>query len=140
MAQQVDPSRYISKLSNKLRREMDRNSFRGTYSGSQGKALHFILAHEGEDVFQRDIEEEFGLRPPSATALLKKMEASGLIHRESVPYDRRMKRIVATPKALAYRQQVMADLERLEKKLRGNLTDRELETWADLSQRIIENL
>ena len=64
-------ARYISKLSNKLRRKIDAFSSRENFSGSQGRVLHFILA-QNNDVFQKDIEEEYSLRPPTATELLKK--------------------------------------------------------------------
>ena len=66
-------ARYINNLSNKLRRKIDAFSSRAVFSGSQGRVLHFVLA-QSRDVFQKDIEEEFSLRPPTATQLLKKME------------------------------------------------------------------
>lgn len=37
-------ARYISKLSNKLRRRLDTLSSRKDFSGSQGRTLHFLLA------------------------------------------------------------------------------------------------
>ena len=73
-------ARYVSKLSNKLRRKMDMLSSRKEFSGSQGRALHFLLA-QTEDVFQKDIEEEYSIRPSTATELLKQMEKNGLILR-----------------------------------------------------------
>ena len=40
-----------------------------------GKTLHFILARSMDtDVFQKDVEEEYSLRPPTATKILKDME------------------------------------------------------------------
>ena len=47
-------TRYVSKLSNKLRRKIDAFSTRDHMSGSQGKVLHFLLTQTG-DVFQKDI-------------------------------------------------------------------------------------
>ena len=92
-------------LSNLIRRHFSTFSFHGTLSGAQGKTLHFILARGQEcDVFQKDIEEEYSLRPPTATKLLKDMEKNGLIYREAVPYDARLKRIVATEKAMQYQE------------------------------------
>ena len=43
------------------------------------------------DVFQKDVEEEYSLRPPTATKILKDMEKNGLIRRETVPYDSEIK-------------------------------------------------
>ena len=48
------------------------------YSGTEGKALHFILAHDDSELFQKDLEDEFGLRPPSASALVKKLAAAAM--------------------------------------------------------------
>ena len=67
--------RSVGMLSNLIRRHFSTFSFHGTLSGAQGKTLHFILARGQEcDVFQKDIEEEYSLRPPTATKLLKDME------------------------------------------------------------------
>ena len=95
-------ARYVSKLSNKLRRKIDAFSSRQDFSGSEGKVLHFILAQSG-DVFQKDVEEEYSLRPSTATELLKKMEKNGLIYRQAMPNDARMKKIIVTDKALQYK-------------------------------------
>lgn len=67
--------RSVGMLSNLIRRHFSTFSFQGTLSGTQGKTLHFILVRGQEcDVFQKDIEEEYSLRPPTATKLLKDME------------------------------------------------------------------
>ena len=109
-------ARAVGKLSNKLRRQLDMLSSRKEFSGSQGRTLHFLLA-QTEDVFQKDIEEEYGIRPSTASQLLKQMEKNGLIVRESVSYDNRLKKIVLTEKALKYKGQVVDDLTRLEETL-----------------------
>ena len=96
MVKDEHASRYIGILANRLRREIDALSFRGQYSGTEGKALHFILAHEDSELFQKDLEDEFGLRPPSASALVKKLEQDELILRVPVSYDGRLKQIVPT--------------------------------------------
>ena len=66
--------RSIKRLSNGISREMCAAFGSGMFSGAQGRTLHFLLAHTKSDIFQKDIEEEFGLRPPTATALLKELD------------------------------------------------------------------
>ena len=95
--------RSIKRLSNGISREMCAAFGSGMFSGAQGRTLHFLLAHTKSDIFQKDIEEEFGLRPPTATALLKELEQRGLIRKEPVPYDARKKKIVVTEEALQYK-------------------------------------
>ena len=132
-------ARYISKLSNKLRRKIDAFSSRENLSGSQGRVLHFLLAQTG-DVFQKDIEEEYSLRPPTATELLKKMERDGLIHREAMPNDARMKRIIVSEKALQYRDVVVADITHLEDELTRDISSADMDTFFSVIEKMLDNI
>ncbi len=132
-------ARYVSKLSNKLRRRLDMLSSRKEFSGSQGRTLHFLLA-QTQDVFQKDIEEEYSIRPSTATELLKQMEKNGLILRETVPYDNRLKRIVLTEKALQYRQQVVEDLTDLEETLTRGISEEDLDIFFRVIEKMMDNL
>lgn len=130
---------YINKLSNKLRRKIDAFPSRAALSGSQGRALHFILA-QNHDVFQKDIEEEFGLRPPTATQLLKKMEQDGLIHREVTAEDGRLKRIVVSEKALQYKDVVIADIMNLEELLTKDISQEEMKVFFKVVEKMMGNV
>lgn len=132
-------ARYISKLSNKLRRKIDAFSSKESFSGSQGRVLHFILA-QNNDVFQKDIEEEFSLRPPTATELLKKMENNGLIYREAMASDARMKRIVVSEKALQYKDMVIADITALEDELTKDISQNELDFFFRVIEKMLDNI
>lgn len=132
-------ARYISKLSNKIRRKLDSFSSKGNFSGAQGRALHFILAQTG-DIFQKDIEEEYSLRPSSATELLKQMEKGGLIRREAVHYDGRLKKIIATEKALGYQEQVVRDLTGMEEELIKGISSEELDVFFKVMERMMDNM
>ena len=130
---------YIGKLSNKLRRKLDMLSSRKEFSGSQGRTLHFLLA-QTEDVFQKDIEEEYSIRPSTATELLKQMEKNGLIVREPVAYDNRLKKIVVTDKALLYKQQVIEDLTALEETLVKGISEADLQVFFKVIEKMMDNL
>ena len=132
-------TRYVSKLSNKLRRKLGTLFPKQEFSGSQGRTLHFLLA-QNRDIFQKDIEEEYSLRPSTATELLKQMEKNGLIVREPVSYDNRLKKIVLTEKALLYRQQVVKDLTDLEKALVKGIPEKDLEVFFDVMEKMMDNL
>lgn len=132
-------ARYVGKLSNKLRRQMESFSTKGQMSGAQGKVLHFLLAQKG-DVFQKDVEEEYSLRPSSATQLLQKMEQDGLIRRESLPGDARRKRIVVCPKGLAYKAAVMEDIRTLEAQLTKGIDPDDLETFLRVMEQMLKNI
>ncbi len=82
---------------------------------AEPRDAHFIFFWQlirSIDVFQKDIEEEFGLRPPTATALLKSW-SSGADPEEPVSYDARRKKIVVTEEALKYKDCVLQGLDEL---------------------------
>ena len=80
MENQVLIGRVIGKLSNQIYRNIAISCSSTNMSGTQGRVLHFILSNNG-DVFQKDIESEFNLRPSTATGILKLMEKNGVIRR-----------------------------------------------------------
>lgn len=129
----------ISRLSNQIRRRLD-TVFAGTdLGGSQGRVLHFILA-QNCDLFQKDIEEEFKLRPSSATGILQLMEKNGYIKRVSMPHDARLKKIIPTEKANALKDIVMHDLLQLEIDLKANIKEQDLEMFFQVLDQMSKNL
>lgn len=139
MLQDKHAARYISKLSNKLRRKIDAFSSREDFSGSQGKVLHFLLA-QSNDVFQKDIEEEYSLRPSTATVLLKKMEKNGLIYREVSETDARWKKIIVSEKAMQYKDIVMADILNLEEELTKEISKNDLDVFFSVMEKMLDNM
>lgn len=132
--------RSIKRLSNGISREMCAAFDSGMFSGAQGRTLHFLLAHTKSDIFQKDIEEEFGLRPPTATALLKELEQRGLIRKEPVPYDARKKKIVVTEEALQYKDCVLKGLKELNQKLTAGISDEEMQVFFYVTDKMLDNL
>ena len=132
--------RSIKRLSNGISREMCAAFGSGMFSGAQGRTLHFLLAHTKIDIFQKDIEEEFGLRPPTATALLKELEQRGLIRKEPVPYDARKKKIVVNEEALKYKDCVLKGLEELNQKLTAGISDEEMQVFFTVTDKMLKNL
>ena len=100
----------------------------------------FLYNHRGEDIFQKDIEEEYSIRPSTASEMLKQMEERGLIRRETVPYDNRLKKVVLTEKALVCRQQVREDLTRLEETLTQGIPPEDMEVFFRVIEKMMDNL
>ena len=132
-------ARYVSKLSNKLRRKFDMLSSRREFSGSQGRTLQFLLA-QTEDVFQKDIEEEYSIRPSTATELLKQMEKNGLIQRRSVASDARLKSLIPTEKAIRLDAEVGECLRRTERCLTEGLSNAQLAAFMKTAALMSANL
>lgn len=64
---------------------------------SQLSTLGYLsIMRDGEDVYQRDIETFFKLRRSTVSSLLNTLERKGLLRREPVPHDARLKKLVLT--------------------------------------------
>ena len=68
----MDTGRLINKLSNCLRRRSAETQKRIHISGTKGQILNYILIEsQKRPLVQRDVEQEFGLRPSTATEMLQ---------------------------------------------------------------------
>ena len=136
-------AKNVGILSNRVRRHIDEFAVRGIYSGAQGRVLHFLLVASCEDnvdIFQKDIEEEYGLRPPTASQLLKSMEKKGLITRKPVEYDARLKKIVVTEKAKKYGDKVRKDLFAFDEMLMKDISEENIDVFNHIVEQMIENI
>ena len=80
----MQTGKKINQISNRLRRRSRAIQETIGISGAQGNILNYILVEsQNRSVYQKDIEQEFGLRPSTATETLKSLEKNGLIKRET---------------------------------------------------------
>ncbi|MBQ4365474.1 MAG: MarR family transcriptional regulator, partial [Clostridia bacterium] len=77
-----------------------------------------------------------GVRRSTATSILQRMEQNGLVVREGVPTDARLKKITLTEKALQLHRQVETAFDTLEETLRGALTEEELRCFFSVLNKI----
>jgi len=131
--------RYINKLSNKIRREFDAHPVVRDISPAEGRLLYFLVDTPGP-IYQRDIEEEYSLRPPSASAILKKMEADGLITRKSVKGDGRLKSIEITEKGLTYKDLVRDKIRQMEDVVTKDISKEDMEVFYRVVEQMLENM
>ena len=86
-------------LSNLIRRktfDCDNASSVCGVLGSQGYIIKFLSENLEVDIFQKDIEKRFKVRRSTVTSALNRMEKAGLVKRESVAHDSRLKKISLT--------------------------------------------
>ena len=91
----------ILRISTMLRRCADNSmEIRQTQNltGSNGWILDFLYEHEGENIYQRDLENTFSITRSTVSKVVKLMESKGLIRRESVFHDARLKKLLLTDK------------------------------------------
>ena len=106
----------------------------------QGMTLHYLMLHQNEEVYQKDIESHFGISGATATNILKGLEKNNLIIRVPSEKDGRLKKIVATEKA--YKRQVHIDdsINMLEESLIKDFSTEELDSLFRMVDKIIQNI
>ena len=109
-------------------------------TGTHGWAIGFFYHNRDRDVFQKDFEQEFNIRRSTASNILSLIEKNGLIKRESVPYDARLKKITLTQKALDVQSVVDKAFENLENTMRDGISEEELEIFFRVIDKINNNL
>ena len=107
----------------------------------QRRVLNFILLSTiDQEIYQKYVEEKFHIRRSTATGILKLMEKNGLIFRESVERDGRLKRIVPTEKAAALRGEVLESIRSLESMMAEGIGKEEFDICIRVLRRMSENL
>ncbi len=109
-------------------------------TGIQGWIIGFLYENQTGDLYQRDIEARFKIRRSTVTGVLQRMERSGLILRESVAQDARLKKLVLTEKAVRLHKRVIQELQAIELRLRTGLTDEELDLFFTLMEHMKQNM
>lgn len=110
-------------------------------SGAKGNILNYILVEsENHSVYQKEIEQEFGLRSSTATEVLKNLEKEGLICRVPEEQDGRYKKIIFTEKAEAIRETLKDEIEGSESLLLNGIREGEKLKFLEIAQKMLENL
>lgn len=137
----MEAGKMINRISNRLRRRSKKARERIGITGSKGNILDYILVEsEKHNVYQKEIEKEFGLRPSTATEVLKSLEDGGLIVRIPDQEDGRLKKIVFTNKAEAIRSTLREEIERTENILLRGIPAEDREHFMRITSRMLENL
>lgn len=108
--------------------------------GGCGYVLGFLYNHRDEDIFQKDIEEEMGIRKSSVTSLINTLEKNGLITREQTKNDGRFKKVVLTKKGILVHEDVIKELNRVEDLLSCGLSEEDIEKFFELMGKIKDNI
>lgn len=106
----------------------------------QGRVIGYLIRHSDQDVFQRDLEQEFQIRRSTASAIVQGMERNGLIRREAVAQDARLKKLLLTPRAEAFNERFLRAMEEVEAVITRGVTREELEAFFSVTAKFEQNL
>ena len=137
----METGKMINRISNRLRRRSKKVQEAIGITGAKGNILDYILVEsEKHNVYQKEIEKEFGLRPSTATEVLKNLEAEELIVRIPDELDGRYKKIIFTKKAEQIRNDLREEIRKSEEILLRGISEQEKEIFMKITAKMLENL
>lgn len=89
---------------------------------------------------QKEIAKLLGVKPPTVTVSLQRLEKSGLLYRKQDKNDQRITRIYLTEEGRDTIQQGMRDMEQLEQSVFGNFSETELCLMRRFFMQILTNI
>ena len=136
-----DCGAWINLLSHKVKKRLNATLADLGITGVQSRIMHYILVHyENGPVFQKDVEEAFGLSRSTATGILQLLEKNGVILRKSVESDGRLKSLVPTPKAVELDSQVHTSIREIEQLMTRGISSGQLELFYETITKMSANL
>jgi DNA-binding MarR family transcriptional regulator len=146
----LDKNRAVGKairsLNNKIARRFDANrpdkEVLERITGTNRWVIGYLVEQKraGKEVYQRDLEEAFGVTRSTVSKVLDLMVRKGLIERRSVERDARLKKLVLLPKALELSERMCAYAEGVEKEITAGFSPEEIETLMSYIDRMKKNL
>lgn len=105
-----------------------------------GWILAYIYENQERDIYQKDIETQFGINRSTVTNIVKLMEKKELIRRESVPKDARLKKLVLTEKGIWAKKVSYEAVQATEKQTVLGISEEELDYFFKLIEKMRKNL
>lgn len=138
----MDLSHEIKVLAHLLRREFESSeelAYADRMTGANSRLIGF-LAHAKGDVFQRDVETHFSVRRSTASLMVRSLEEKGLIRREAVASDARLKKLVLTEAGWQVHGVVADALERIDDRMTEDISPEELAAFRRTLEKMKANL
>ena len=130
-------------LNNLIKREIESSehfAYAQSITGTNSWIIAYLAQNSDKDIYQKDLEKKFSVTRSTASKVIKLMVQKGLIVREEVESDARLKKLILTEKALNMHEAIKSDILKLNKKITKGFTDEEIETMQGYIDRMIDNI
>ena len=106
----------------------------------QGPMCGYLMRNQDHPVFQKELEQAFHLSGATVSNCLQTMERSGLITREPMPEDGRLKQIRLTGKGMELEIKDVGNILRMEEAMKRGFSEEEMARFEDYLERAVANL
>lgn len=133
----------IRNLSRQIGRRADScagRQYLDSLTGTNGWIIGYIANNSEREIFQKDIEETFAVRRSTVSRVVTLMEQKGLIVRESVDSDGRLKKLMLTDKAWEIHRMIDAEMKELESDIVEGISEEDIETFMRIAEKMSLNI
>lgn len=131
----------IQKLAKNIKYLADENLVNHNITIEQVKILRFLKDNNEEaSAYQKDVELFFHIRRSSVTNILKNMEKSGLLTREGIESDARIKKVRLTEKGKELSITLKGFILHLEEVIVEGMLEEEKATLKKLLKKSLDNV
>lgn len=130
-------------LDNRIMRQLEqrfRELDRDMVTGTNGWILSYLIQNADRDVYQRELESEFGITRSTVSKVAKLMEQKGLIERVTDSRDARQLMLRLTEHAKAIAREMEAECGRLNDKLLRGFDTEEIAKLHEYMGRMLLNM
>ena len=107
---------------------------------TQMQIIAYIMAHENEEIYQKDIEKHFNLSHPTVIGILKRLQSKDLIIIKRSEKDKRKRNIILTKKVTDSEEKMYAKKNAIEEHIKSLLSDEEISELERLLKILCENI
>jgi len=133
------PLKLIGAISKELFAEEKNRESKCVSMSKSVKQILFSLAQK-DGVTQLDIVKTTGLKAPTVSISLQKMEIDGYVTRTPDNYDLRSVRVFLTDKGRGIYDNAVSYIQKSESKIMKNISARDVEQLIDILQKIYSNM
>ena len=131
----------INHLSRLLRQDLNNHAAALDLTASQSFLLGYLVHHQGQTIYQKDLERQFNFTHATASGTLHRLEAKGFVTFAPGENDRRCKQILPTEKAIACHEETLRHLQEAERRVTAGMTVadiQELHRLLDIAMKNVE--
>lgn len=135
---EAPPSMLVNELS-KLFNDRMRQKTEALGMADGWRRMFFHLSHN-ESLTQQELVRKTHLSAPAVSVTLQKMEAEGLVSRQSVPEDQRTTQVRLTPAGHAANRKVISAIHDTEREMLKGVTPEEIAAIRPVLEKMYQNL
>ncbi|MGV8906062.1 MAG: MarR family winged helix-turn-helix transcriptional regulator [Acetobacterium sp.] len=109
-------------------------------TSSQFEVIMYLLGHQTMEVNQKQIEDDFKLKSPTVSGIVKRLEEKGFIERHTDQLDRRINHIELTEKSKALEPCLIEEITRVEAHALRDIPDDKIALLNELLNKVMRNI